>query len=105
MERDSEACIVAEGQPRNILAYISTRFAGCCRVGHLPGVGRSASNCCCVEKNADVQPEGKARIATPNNNSGQREGYQTRATTTTGYGNNQRGNRHNPMHMGHMARV
>jgi hypothetical protein len=32
MERDSEACIVAEGQPRNILKCISTRFAGCCRV-------------------------------------------------------------------------
>jgi len=32
MERDSEACIVAEGQPRNILTYISSRFAACCRV-------------------------------------------------------------------------
>ena len=91
------ACLLA--------SCICFSVAGCCRVGHLPGVGRSASNCCCVEKNADMQPEGKARIATPNNNSGQREGYQTRATTTTGYGNNQRGNRHNPMHMGHMARV
>ena len=32
MERDSEACIVAEGQPRNILATITSRFAAHCRL-------------------------------------------------------------------------
>ena len=32
LKRDSEACIVAEGQPRNILATISNRFAAYCRL-------------------------------------------------------------------------
>ncbi len=48
------ACLLA--------SCICFSVTGCCRVGHLPGVGRSATSCCCPERNPEQHPDGKAGV-------------------------------------------
>lgn len=39
-----------------LIAAILFSVAGCCTLGALPGVGTSATNCCCAESDPDRQP-------------------------------------------------
>ena len=40
-----------------VVACVCFSVVGCCTIGHLPGLGRSATSCCCGERNPEA-PEG-----------------------------------------------
>ena len=47
-----------------ILAAILFSATGCCVLGPLPGVGTSATQCCCTESDPTMQPGG-AKLPAP----------------------------------------
>ncbi len=37
-----------------VVACVCFNVVGCCLIGHLPGLGRSSTNCCCGERNPEA---------------------------------------------------
>jgi hypothetical protein len=45
------------------IANILFSVAGCCSISHLPGIGRSRTCCCCVEKDANAVSDSSTAVA------------------------------------------